>query len=125
MRRLDDLSLVGGLDTTGWNAPRWHPVLAHTLVHYDSNADTILRVQFTDVDTATTATVFTFPAAYERIRTNQSFDELSDDGKWMAGMASCGDGEQVIFALDLENGVLGAELGISQLYAGPCDPDPQ
>ena len=77
VRRTDNLSLVTGLDTSGWNAPRWHPAQPHTLVHFDTNEDTVLRLQVTDVDVLTTTTVFTFLPEYERIRGNQSFDELS------------------------------------------------
>ena len=125
IRRVSDLSPVTGLDTSGWNAPRWHPADPHIVVHYDSNDDTTLRVQHTNVDTLRTSTVFTFPVQYERIRGNQSFDEISEDGRWMAGMASRADGAQVIFALDLERPTLGAVLPIPDLYAGPCLPDPE
>ncbi|MFQ5857372.1 MAG: LamG-like jellyroll fold domain-containing protein [Anaerolineae bacterium] len=122
--RVEDLSLVAGLDTAEWNAPRWQPAQPHTIVHYDTNADTTLRVQYTNIDTRQTTTVFTFPANYERIRPNQSFDELSEDGRWMAGLASLSDGDQMIFALDLENLQLGAQFTVSELYPGPCQPDP-
>ncbi len=125
VRRVDDLSLVSGLDTSEWNVPRWHPAQAHTLVHFDTNADTVIRLQFTDVDTLTTSTVFTFPAQYERIRGNQSFDELSEDGHWLGGMVTRDDGESVLFALNIQNRTLGALLPIPDLYAGPCDPDPE
>lgn len=125
IRRLDDLSLVDGLDTSGWNAPRWHPTQAHVVVHFDSNEDTVLRMQFTDVDTVTTTTVFTFPVEYERIRSNQSFDELSEDGRWLAGMASVAGDDQMIFAVDIENGVIGAQLSVADLYDGACQPDPE
>lgn len=124
VRRVSDLSLVAGLDTSEWNAPRWQPAEPHTIVHYDSNADTTLRVQYTNVDTLQTTTVFAFPAPYERIRSNQSFDELSKDGRWMAGMASLADGNQMIFALDLDNLEVGAQFTVSELYAGPCESDP-
>ena len=124
VRRVDDFSRVTGLDTAGWNDPRWHPALSHVVVHFDSNEDTLVRLQYTDVDELTTTTVFTFPAQYERIRVNQSFDELSEDGHWLAGMVSRNDGGQVIFALDLQNRTLGALLSLSDLYAGPCQPDP-
>ena len=125
VRRVSDLSLVAGLDTSEWNAPRWHPAQPHTLVHFDSNADTIIRLQFTDLNTLTTTTVFTFPAQYEYVRVNQSFDELSEDGRWLAGMVTRDDGESVLFALDLQNLTLGAQLPIPDLYAGPCESDPQ
>ncbi len=124
IRRMDNLSKVTGLDTSEWNAPRWQPALSHTLVHYDSNADTTVRVQYTNVDTGQTTTVFTFPSQYDYIRSNQSFDELSRNGRWMAGMAQRNDGEQVIFALDLQTMSLGATLSLTSLYGGPCAPDP-
>ncbi len=125
VRRVSDLSLLDGLDTTEWNAPRWHPSLAHTLVHFDTNADTVVVLQFTDAETLTTTTAFTFPAEYERVRVNQSFDELSHDGRWLAGMVTRNDGADVVFALDIQNNRLGAQLPLHDLYAGSCEPDPE
>jgi len=124
LRRVDDLSLVTGFDTSGWNDPRWHPTRPHTIVHFDSNEDSILRLQFTDVDRLITTTAYTFPAQYKYIRVSQSFDELSQDGKWLAGMATRNDAVTVIFSLDIQNLNLGAQLTIPDLYAGPCGPDP-
>jgi hypothetical protein len=93
-------------------------------VHFDTNADTVARAQFTDVATGTTTTVFTFPPQYQRVQGNQSFDELSRDGRWLAGMVQRDDGEGVIFALNLETGTLGATLPIDELYQNRCTPDP-
>ncbi len=123
--RMDDLSRVEGLDTSPWNTPRWHPAQPRVIVHFDSNEDTTLRLQFTDVDSLTTETIFTFPANYERIRSNQSFDELSADGRWLAGMGSTADGDNLIFALNLEERALGAQLSLNDLYSGACQPDPE
>ncbi len=123
-RRLDNNTLVAGLDSSSWNAPRWHPAASHTVVHFDSNDDSVVRLQFTDIDTLTTDTVFTFPSPYATVLSNQSFDELSEDGRWLAGMALRNDGEPVIFSLDTENLALGAELPLHDLYTGPCQPDP-
>lgn len=125
LRRVSDFSPVTGLDVSGWNAPRWHPSQPHTIVHFDSNEDTVVRLQFTNVDTLTTTTAFTFPAQYQRIRVNQSFDELSEDGRWLAGMVSRDDGAQVIFSLDIQSFTLGAQLPLPSLYSGSCQPDPQ
>jgi hypothetical protein len=124
IRRVSDLSLVTGLNTSGWNDPRWHPAQPHVVIHFDSNDDTVIRLQSTNVDTLVTDDVFTFPVQYERIRVPQSWDELSKDGRWLVGMASRNDGAQVIFALDVQGLALGAQLPISDLYAGPCEPDP-
>lgn len=124
IRRLDTLQAIT-LNTAAWNAPRWYTPRDHTVIHYDSNDDAILRVQLTNVQTEQMETVFTFPAPFERIRTTQSFDELARDGRWMAGLASQNGGEQVIFALDLQNGVLGAQIPLPQLYNSACIPDPQ
>lgn len=70
-------------------------------MHFDSNADTTLHLQFTNVDTRQTPTVFTFPAGYQRIRSKQSFDEISRNGRFLAGMASHSSGDQIIFALNI------------------------
>lgn len=123
IRRVSDLGLVAGLDTSGWNNPRWHPTQFHTIVHFDGNDDTVLRLQFTDIDTLTTTTVFTFPGEYEYILVNQSFDELSEDGRWLAGMAVRSDNESVIFSLDIKGLTLGVEKSISDLYSASCGPD--
>jgi len=132
VRRTSDLILVQGIDSSEWNTPRWQPGLTNTIVTYDTNADTTLRVNYTEVDTGITQTVYTFPERFERIRSNQSFDELSEDGRWMTGMASAGN-DQIIFALDLEaavtsptgEGPIGTELSLNGLYSGTCQPDPQ
>jgi len=123
VRRVNDLNLVN-LDTLTWNAPRWQPALPHTIVHYDSNEDTTIRVEYSDAETLATTTVFTFPALYDRICGNQSFDELSRNGTWIGRMATRNDGADVIFALDLQNLILGAQLALPDLYSGPCAPDP-
>ena len=126
VRRRDNLAIMlDASDTASWNAPRWHPTQANTIIHYDDNADTTLRLQFTDVTTGQTTTVFTFPANYERIRSNQSFDEISRDGRFLGGMASLSGGDQMLFSLNLETLTLGAELRLSaDLYGGLCAPDP-
>ncbi|NDJ76667.1 MAG: hypothetical protein GYB65_10445 [Chloroflexi bacterium] len=125
VRRLDDFSRVEGLETGTWNAARWYPPQPHTLIHFDSNEDTTLRVQLTRVDELTTETIFTFPAPYERVIVNASSDELADDGSWLAGIANRSDGNWVIFALDIANRRLGAQLPIGDLYATDCAPDPE
>lgn len=123
VRRLSDrarLSLV----TSPWNAPRWLPSAPHQIVHFDSNADTTVVVQYTDVETGVTTDQYTFGAPFDRVLTNQSFDELSRDGRWMAGMLVRSDDAGVIFTLDLVQGSLAVALPIPTLYAGPCMPDP-
>jgi hypothetical protein len=125
VRRVSDLSPVAGLDTSDWNAARWYPPQPHTIIHFDSNADTTIRLQLTSVDAQTTTTIFTFPAPYQRIVANRSSDELSEDGRWLAGVATRGDGAWVIFALDTVSRTLGAQIPVPDLYTGPCQPDPQ
>ena len=124
VRRLDDLGLVEGLDTSEWNAARWHPTEGHVVAHFDTNADTVVRVQFTDLDALVTTTKFTFPGQYQYIRISPSWEEMSEDGRWLAGMLTRDDGVSVIFAVDVENSVLGAELAIPDFYASACEPDP-
>ena len=126
VRRRDNLALLlDASDTASWNAPRWHPTQANTIIHFDDNSDTTLRLQFTDVTNGQTTTVFTFPSLYERIRSNQSFDEISRNGRYLAGMASLSDGDQMLFTLNIETGTLGAQIRLSaDLYGGSCAPDP-
>lgn len=124
VRRVKDFTKVTGFNTLPWNCPRWHPTRPHVIVHYDSNEDTTVRVQYTNVDTGKTTTVFTFPSQYLYIRVNQSFDELSRDGRWMSGMVTNSNGRSVIFALDLQEKRLGAVLPLSELYSSHGEPDP-
>ena len=108
-----------------WGNPRWHPGQAAVLVHFDSNTDEVLRWQETDPATGETLTVFTFPPEYQRYLKNQSFDELSRDGRFVAGQAvGVGDWSR-IFSLDLTSMALAAEIDPAALYAGPCTEDPE
>ena len=124
VRRVSDFTLVEGLETGTWNGARWHQARPHVLVHYDSNDDTTARVEFTDLDTLATTIVYTFPARYHYIRPSQSFVELSYDGRWIAGLLTRNDGEQVIFSLDLVNRVLTNQLALFSFYASTCQQDP-
>jgi hypothetical protein len=125
VRRVDTLAPVTHLDTSGWNAARWHPQQANLIVHYDSNDDATIRLQQTEIANGATANLFTFPAGYERIRVAQSSDALSRDGRWLAGMATHATDGAVIFAVDLVSGVLGAQLPVAALYDGVfCVADP-
>lgn len=124
VRRMSDLSLVN-LDTSSWNAPRWHPTLPDTIVHFDTNGDTTVRLQFTEVSSGATTTRFTFPAAYDYVRVGPSHEEMSRDGRWVSGMLTRNDGETAIFTLDLQTDTLASTFTISSLYnSGPCVPDP-
>lgn len=107
------------------NVPRWQSALDHTLLWVDTNEDTTIKVQYANVDTGTITDHYVFPSNYDRIRGNQSFDELSRDGKWMAGMAQMSDGSNTIFTLNLETKKIGAELSLDKLYSTVCSPDPQ
>src|SRR3989344_3973219 len=106
------------------NNPRWQPGLQHTIVAYDDNADSDLSVLYFNVDTGAITTPYVFPSNYVRISVNPSFDELSHDGKWMSGIAIRNDGEEVVFAVDLQNRRLGAQIPINQLYNSVCARDP-
>lgn len=123
VRRVSNLALMP-VNLSNINAPRWHPTQAHTIVHFDTNEDTVIRLQFTNVDTGNTTTEFTFPAQYQRIRGNQSFDEISEDGRWISGMASLSNGGQGIFALDMQNDTLASQMTLNGLYTSVCQPDP-
>jgi hypothetical protein len=63
IRSVADGSLVLN-DPGTWNSPRWHPFHAHKIVHFDSNGVTTVRLQFTNVDSGTTRTGYTFPDIY-------------------------------------------------------------
>ena len=124
VRRMSDFSLVENLNTSTWNAARWHPTQPHTIVHFDTNADTDVTLQFTNVETGITTDIYTLPTEYRYLRVSESHEELSHDGRWLAGMATRADGETAIFTLDIENRQLGATTTVSELYATHCSVDP-
>lgn len=123
VRRTDDLSIVPGLDLAEVNVPRWHPAEPGVLLHFDTHADDDLTLQTTHVEGARTEDLADL-AGYSRLLNDHSFDELSRDGRWLAGLAVRTDGEAVLFSFDLAARALAAELPIGELYAGPCAPDP-
>jgi hypothetical protein len=109
-----------------WNAPRWDPSLPHHIVAYDSNDDLSLGLVEVDVASGRESVRFSFPERFQRIVGSRSFDSLSRDGRWIAGLAITNRGREV-FALDLHRGVLGAAVLLDELQSsgGRCDPDPQ
>lgn len=120
--RRADLSIVEDLDLSEVNGVRWYDETR--LIHYDTNADTTVRVQLTDVETNQRETVFTFPDMYTHVQVAPSSDELSRDGRWMAGVVQRVDSEWVIFTLDTREATLGAEIPVVDLYHDVCAPDP-
>ncbi len=122
--RLDGLQELSHLDTSHWNAPRWLPNDPNKILHFDSNADRRVRIQQTDIRTGTTEDLLVLPERYPYVRVSPSFEELSRDGRWMAGMVTRDDGATVIFTADLAERRLALELPVDQLYAGHCQPDP-
>lgn len=107
------------------NVPRWQPALPHTLLWIDSNEDQTIRIQYANVDTGQVTDHFVFPEEFDRIRVNQSFDELSDDGQWLAGMATLSNNDDHIFALNLETKRFGTQLSLPGLYSTVCAEDSQ
>lgn len=121
--------LTASTDTMDWNAPHWDPAHAGKMLHYDSNLDSTVRLQSFDVATKTETTLFTFPSIYRAIFGNQSFDALSRDGKWISGgIMRASDSAMIIFALNIPEARLGAQVDIGSFYTGAsprCTPDPQ
>lgn len=120
VRRVADGAITWQADNI--NVPRWHPVLPNMVVHFDSNEDDVLRLQMTNALTGVTSTVATIPGL-GRIIGNRCHEEMSRDGRWIAGFAQpIGGGEPVLFAFDLVNLQLGAYLPINVLYGagGRC-----
>ncbi|MBI4211285.1 MAG: hypothetical protein HY540_01480 [Deltaproteobacteria bacterium] len=124
VRAVDSLKKLP-LDLRDINAPRWHPTLPHTLIFYDSNQNKEIELQSVDVEVGDVAPLYTFPKQYSRVRNNQSFDEVSRDGRWITGMAAMANGDSVIFSSDMTDGMMRAELSLAELYSTVCKPDPQ
>jgi hypothetical protein len=122
VRRVSDFGRVEGLQLGEINVPRWHPTQPHVLIHFDTNADDDLTLQLTDVDTGVTTDVATLPDLV-RIDGNRSFDEVSRDGRWLAGLARRADESPVLFAWDLVDNTFGAYLPLAEQYATRCEPD--
>ena len=125
VRRVAGFEKVWSVPVGTVGNPRWDPTSPQHLIHFNDNGEPSLAVQRTDVATGATETVFDFPSEYQSYLSNQSFDELSRDGRWIAGQAVGTGNWSRIFAVDLVNGTLGAQLDPEALYSGPCTPDPQ
>ena len=124
VRRVSDFAQVTE-PTWDWSAPRWQPAERHTIVDFGTNPAGDVTVRYHHLDTGVTETVFTFPSQYDRVSSNESFEDLSLDGHWMNGMLWRDDGQPALFTLDLENRRLGTEINVHGLYTGPCQPDPE
>ena len=120
IRRVSDLSEVQVFQGFNRQVPRWHPTRSNILVHFDEDWDTDVTLQETDVITNQTTDLYTFPD-YVAIDSNRSFDELSRDGRWLAGYAVRRDNRREIFTFDLVNRRVGPRLPLDQL----CTPDPE
>lgn len=120
VRRVSDLSEVQVFQGYNRQVPRWHPTRPNILVHFDEDWDADVTLQETDVLTNRTESLYTFPD-YRAIDGNRSFDELSRDGRWLAGYAIRRDGRQELFTFDLLNRRVGLRLPLDEL----CRPDPQ
>jgi len=102
IRRVSDLSEVQVFQGFNRQVLRWHPKRPTILVHFDEDWDADVTLQETDVITNQTTDLFTFPD-YQAIDSNRSFDELSRDGRWLAGYALRKDNRREIFTFDLVN----------------------
>ena len=134
VRRVSDFSRVEGIDLSGANDPRWHPIDPDIIVHWDTNADTTLRYEHTNIQTKQTTTITTL-AEYTRICGVESWEELSHDGTWVVGMAqrqntnwtgNCRDYPETndVFAYNLAQNRYGARINIQTLNeGGPCRPN--
>jgi uncharacterized repeat protein (TIGR01451 family) len=120
IRRVSDFSEVQVFQGFNRQVPRWHPTRSNILVHFDEDWDADVTLQETDVLTNQTTALYTFPD-YKAIDSNRSFDELSRDGRWLAGYAIRNDNRREIFTFDLANRRVGLRLPLDQL----CTPDPQ
>ncbi len=134
VRRMSDFSRV----TTSLreaHVPRWSKTNPTALVHFDTNRgnDTV-KIQQTDVLTGM-VTELADLTEFSEICVNESFDELSHDGRWLVGMAkrtgesrnfNCRDFIELtdIFAYDLQNRQMGARINMRQMIeSGPCRRD--
>ena len=123
IRQRDNLKVIRTLSDI--NAPRWDPSDDAHVIHYDTNGDAIMRIQRTNVVSGATTTIET-SNTYRNIYASRSFDEISRDGRWLAGIAAKSDNSgDVIFAYDIKSQSYGAEIAINDLFSGPCTPDPQ
>jgi hypothetical protein len=120
IRRVADLGEVQVFQGFNRQVPRWHPTRPTILVHFDEDWDADVTLQETDVLTNQTTDLFTFPD-YQAIDGNRSFDELSRDGRWLAGYAIRNDNRRELFTFDLVKRRVGLRLLVDQL----CTPDPQ
>lgn len=125
VRRVSDLLEVRRLRPE-IEAPRWHPRKATVLVHFDRPDDRDVSVEQTDVTTGRTRRIATL-RRYVSIARDQSLEELSRDGRWLAGLAQRPKGRREVFSFDLVRRRFGATLSLNKLCGGagnvPGDPD--
>lgn len=120
VRRVSDLASVRLLDGGQVRAPRWHPRRPRTVIHFDEDGDADVTLQRTNVITGATRDIHSF-GDYAAIVRDPSFDELSRDGRWLAGYAVRRGGRREIFTFDLEQRRVGLAVPLDEL----CTPDPQ
>lgn len=124
VRKLSDRSMAPIGPITGVSTLRWWPGHENKLFYFDTDDSGRVRARAAHILTGQRDTLYTFPATYSRIFSNQSFDELSDDGRWVGGMIASGD-DAVLFAVDLVNKRQTVALSVSGLYNSVCQEDPQ
>lgn len=122
VRRVSDLAPVR-LFGSRVQAPRWHPTRPALLVHFDRDDDRDVTLQRTDVLTGKTRDLHTF-RRYASLTRDPSFEELSRDGRWLAGLAVRRDRRSEIFSFDLARRRPGAALVIERLCGRGAAGDP-
>lgn len=119
VRRASDLASVLVFPSWRWRLPRWDPARRRILIHFNRDDAADVRLQKTDVVTRKTRDIFTFPD-YSSILGKQSFDELSHNGRYLAGEAVRSDGRHELFLFDLVRRKIRLALRLDRL----CRPDP-
>lgn len=123
IRRLSDLKEVRVFQGFRRQAPRWHPTRPHLLVHFDQDDDADVTLQQTHVITNKTTDLYTF-RNYTALVRDPSFDELSRDGRWLAGLALRRDGRPEVFAFDLARRRVGLALPLDRLCGSQAAVEP-
>jgi hypothetical protein len=127
VRRVSDLREVRHFGSAWGEIPRWHRRRRNILVHFDRSDDDDVTLQQTDVVRNRTQNLHTFHA-YRTVLQDPSFEELSRDGRRLAGFAVRRDGRRELFLFDLVRRRTAFTLRLDRLCAphpryGLLDPD--
>jgi hypothetical protein len=119
VRRVGTLERIMRFQPWRRQLPRWDPTRPRFLIHFNQSGAGTLVLQQTDVVAKTTTNIHAF-SGYKAIVGNPSFEELSRDGRLLAGYAVRTDDRRELFVFDLVQRAVRLAVPLDRM----CEPDP-